>query len=75
MGTWRALHDYRSSIALENEMALAGCALGCSFSSSEEFEADVISQRRAAGRYGANMWPSILSCVALLALGAAAVLF
>ena len=30
----------------------AGVALGCAFSSSEEFEADIIRVRRAAGVYG-----------------------
>jgi hypothetical protein len=75
MDAWRALHDYRSSLALENETALAGCALACDFSSSEEFEAAVISQRRAAGMYRSTHWPSIAGCAILLALGAAATLF
>ena len=30
----------------------AGRALACAFSSSEEFEAAVIAERRAEGRYG-----------------------
>lgn len=68
MAAWRALHDYRSSLALENETALAGCALACDFSSSEEFEAEVISKRRAAGMYGVTPWPSIALGVIVVVL-------
>lgn len=75
MGTWRALHDYRSSLVLENETALAGCALACDFSSSEEFEAAIISKRRAAGMYRAVPWSSIAGCAIVLALGVAYTLF
>jgi hypothetical protein len=60
MGAWRALHDYRSSLALENETALAGCALACDFSSSEEFEAAIIDKRRAAGMYRGIPWGPLL---------------
>ncbi|BAT60513.1 hypothetical protein GJW-30_1_03058 [Variibacter gotjawalensis] len=30
----------------------AGYALACSFSTSEEYEADLIAERRAQGKYG-----------------------
>ena len=48
----------------------AGLALACAYSSSEEFEAEVIQVRRAAGAYGA---PVPRHLYAAVALGAAAV--
>jgi hypothetical protein len=40
------------SDALAVDAERAGMALACAFSSSDEFEADVIRERRAAGFYG-----------------------
>ncbi len=40
-----------SAVALESCAAHAGFALGCAYSSSDEFEAEVIRSRRAAGAY------------------------
>jgi hypothetical protein len=37
---------------LEQSVERARLALGCSFSSSDEFEAELIRERRAAGAYG-----------------------
>lgn len=37
---------------LEASVERARMALGCPFSSSDEFEADLIRERRAAGAYG-----------------------
>ena len=48
----------------------AGLALACAYSSSEEFEAEVIQVRRAAGAYAA---PVPRHFYAALALGVAAV--
>lgn len=39
-------------LTLERQAASAGCALACAFSSSDEFYADIIHERRAAGIYG-----------------------
>jgi hypothetical protein len=39
-------------IALEARAERAGLALACAFSSSAEFDAALIAQRRAAGIYG-----------------------
>jgi hypothetical protein len=39
-------------LALEALVERAGCALACPFSSSAEFEAALIAERRAAGVYG-----------------------
>ncbi len=71
MRTWRLLSDYRSSLALENEMVLARSALACPFSSSDEFEAAIIAQRRVAGMYRTWRWPSIAGCTIVFALGVA----
>ncbi|MGE3148646.1 MAG: hypothetical protein AB7K04_06205 [Pseudorhodoplanes sp.] len=40
---------------LEQSVEHARLALGCPFSSSAEFEADLIAKRRAAGFYGPKM--------------------
>jgi hypothetical protein len=37
---------------VESAAARAGCALACPYASSDEFEAAVIKERRAAGVYG-----------------------
>lgn len=47
----RGISDFS---ALELRAAGAGYALACPFSSSDEFEADLISSRRAAGLYGSR---------------------
>jgi hypothetical protein len=39
-------------VALEGCAQSAGHALACAFSSSDEFEAALIAERRAEGRYG-----------------------
>jgi hypothetical protein len=41
-----------NGLALELQAASAGCALACRYSSSDEFEAALIRERRAAGIYG-----------------------
>jgi len=40
------------AVALEANAARAGMALGCRYSSSDEYEAEVVQARRAAGAYG-----------------------
>jgi len=41
-----------SALALETNAVCAGLALGCAYASSDEYEAEVINVRRAAGAYG-----------------------
>jgi len=41
-----------SALALEANAVCAGLALGCAYASSDEYEAEVINARRAAGAYG-----------------------
>jgi hypothetical protein len=43
-----------SVLALEANAVCAGLALGCVYASSDEYEAEVINARRAAGAYGAR---------------------
>ena len=47
-------HGQARALALEANAACAGLALACTYSSSDEFEADVIRSRRAAGMYGVS---------------------
>ena len=44
-------HDRAHAVALE---ACAGLALACAYSSSDEYEAEVIQVRRKAGAYGSR---------------------
>ena len=44
-------HDRAHTVALE---ACAGLALACAYSSSDEYEAEVIQVRRKAGAYGSR---------------------
>ena len=49
----RTLIRMRSAVlALESTAAHAGCTMACPYASSDEFEAAVIRERRAAGIYG-----------------------
>ena len=42
------------AVALEANAASAGRALGCAYSSSDEYEAEIIQVRRKAGAYGSH---------------------
>jgi hypothetical protein len=45
----------------------AGLALGCAYSSSDEYEAAIIAERRAAGAYGSNHKPAALIAAVIIA--------
>jgi hypothetical protein len=47
-----ASRRHTDMLALQSTAEHAGLALACPFSSSDEFEADIIRARRAAGIYG-----------------------
>jgi hypothetical protein len=49
---WGATRTVSDASLLEASVERARLALGCPFSSSDEFEAEVIRERRAAGLYG-----------------------
>jgi hypothetical protein len=60
-----------NAITLEACATRAGFALGCAYSSSDEYEADVIRSRRAAGAYGVSYhreFAMIAATIAVLAL-------
>jgi len=63
-------------VSLEEIAASARNGFGCLFSTSDEYEAALIDERRAEGRYrGSSPWPMIafwgcaigVACVVLLA--------
>ena len=51
--------DLGSPDVLEAFAQSAGRALACAFSSSDEYEAAIIAERRAEGRYGARYRPPL----------------
>jgi hypothetical protein len=67
----------RAFVSLEADAEQAGCALACSYSSADEYEAATIAARRAAGIYGAPRWrlPLVIGSMCSAALLATALLF
>lgn len=51
----------------------AGLALACAYSSSDEYEAAIIAERRAAGAYSSNQKPVALIVSAVFAVLALAI--
>jgi hypothetical protein len=47
--------------ALEANAASAGLALGCAYSCSDEYEAELIAVRRRAGAYGSRRRPAMIA--------------
>lgn len=63
-------------VALEAYAASAGAALACAYSSSAEFDAALIAQRRAAGVYGPRRYrKQRLATLAGIAAGVAVIAF
>jgi hypothetical protein len=63
-------------VALESYAAHAGAALACAYSSSAEFDAALIAQRRAAGVYGPRRYrKQRLATIAGIAAGLAVIAF
>lgn len=60
---------------LEAEAAKAGLALACCYSSSEEYEAELIQVRRQAGAYGPRHPRWVLIATVAVAAAMAAILF
>jgi hypothetical protein len=52
LGRAAVAHADAQVLALEAYAARAGAAMACAFSSSAEFDAALIAERRAAGVYG-----------------------
>ena len=66
------LQNGSDALALE---ACAGLALACAYSSSDEYEAEIIQVRRKAGAYGSRHYWQAYAAFALAAAAIAAVLF
>jgi hypothetical protein len=52
LGTTHSVRPDAAVLALEAYAQRAGAALACAYSSSAEFDAALIAERRAAGVYG-----------------------
>jgi hypothetical protein len=73
-GVFRTAAQIAPSVTLEGYAQGAGCALACDFSSSDEFEAALIAERRAEGRYGPRRYRArMLACALAAALALAIV--
>jgi hypothetical protein len=69
-------HAVDQGIALEAFAARAGAAMGCAFSSSAEYDAALIAERRAAGVYGPRRHRrQMLATAAGVAVGLAVIIF
>jgi hypothetical protein len=67
-------HSKTNVLALEACATRAGFALGCAYSSSDEYEADVIRSRRAAGAYSTSYQGEFAMAAAVIAVLALAYL-
>jgi hypothetical protein len=62
-------------VLLQANAEQAGRALACSYSSSDEFEAAIITARRAAGRYGRPRRQQLFAASLLILVVAGTFLF
>ena len=64
-------------MSLEAAAASARGGFGCMFSTSDEYETALISERRAQGRYGAarSRWPLLVFAGCALMVAGTALLF
>ena len=60
-------HSKTNVLTLEACATRAGFALGCAYSTSDEYEADVIRSRRAAGAYGVSYQAEFAMAAAAIA--------
>ena len=68
MITSRATGPQATLISLEAAAASARSGFACMFSTSDEYETALISERRAQGRYAParSRWPLVLFCGCVL---------
>jgi hypothetical protein len=74
------VHSHRATAALMSLEAAAASARGgfaCMFSTSDEYETALISERRAQGRYGAprSRWPLAMFASCALVIAGTVLLF
>ena len=71
MDSLRRQNSQAALMALEAAAASARGGFACTFSSSDEYETALISERRAQGRYGRQSprWPTVmfLGCALMVA--------
>jgi hypothetical protein len=71
MDSFRRQNPQAALMALEADAMSARGGFACLFSSSDEYETALISERRAQGRYGrqASRWPTVMffGCALLVA--------
>jgi hypothetical protein len=71
MSTARRHGSHPSLVSLEAAAASARAGFACMFSSSDEYETALITQRRSQGRYaaGPRRWPAVVfaGCVLIAA--------
>jgi len=74
MHSWRRSNPQAALMSLEAAEASARGGFGCQFSTSEEYETALITERRAQGRYAQrrNRWPAVvlIGCVLMAVAGA-----
>ena len=77
MNTTRSNGSDAALTSLENAVASARGSSACMFSSSDEYETALISERRAQGRYAQprTNWPMILFFVCCAMMAGFVVLF
>jgi hypothetical protein len=77
MDSMRRQNPQAALTSLEAAEASTRGGFGCMFSSSEEFERALITERRAQGRYDQRRtrWPAILFVGCAMILGGAVLLF
>jgi hypothetical protein len=77
MSTPRGHSADAALISLEAAAASARGGFACMFSTSDEYETALISERRAQGRYGAarSRWPLLMSAGCALIVAGSTLLF
>lgn len=77
MDSYRRRNPQAALMALEAAAASARGGFACMFSSSDEYENALISERRAQGLYGPQRrhWPALMFVGCTLAIAAAVLLF
>jgi hypothetical protein len=76
MDSFRRQNPQAALMALEAAAISARGGFACLFSSSDEYETALISERRAQGHYGrqASRWPTVMFVGCVLAVVAAVML-
>jgi hypothetical protein len=76
MGTARNNASHAAMVSLEAAAASARSGFACMFSTSDEYETALISERRAQGRYALppSRWPLVMFAGCALTVAAAVLL-